>query len=56
MELDYELLDPARVAAMPNGVAGAAPGIGVGGGLGRLVSGGDLGQQSGVGSSQIPSA
>ena len=48
LELDYEHLDPARVSTIPNG---AGPAIG---GPSRLAS--DLGQQSGVGSSQIPSA
>lgn len=68
LDLDYESLDAGRVVApasvpMVNGNgdgSGLPPGssssvaAGVGG-LGRL-STGELGQQSGVGSSQIPSA
>lgn len=49
LDLDYESLDPPRVATMPNG---AGPALG---GPSRIVTG-DVGQQSGVGSSQVPSA
>lgn len=47
LDLDYESLDPPRVAA----INGAGPALG---GHGRLMT--EVNQQSGVGSSQIPSA
>ena len=49
LDLDYESLDPPRVAAIPNG---AGPALG---GPNRLGTA-DVGQQSGVGSNSVPNA
>ena len=55
LDLDFEQLDPPRVSTgvgMPNGVAGAAPGLG---GVQRV--GSELGSAGGLGgSSQVPGA